>query len=75
MEVSSGSFYFAVLAALPKVEMTFEVIFSCVMKTALFSFVLSLSSLTYSPETLYLAPQTTVSAVLTTQLGGEERAC
>ena len=54
MEVSSGSFYFAVLAALPKVEMTFEVIFSCVMKTALFSFVLSLSPLTYSPEALYL---------------------
>lgn len=71
MEVRSGSFYFAALAALPKVEMTFEVIFSCV----LFSFVLSLSSLTYSAETLYLALQTTVPAVLTIQLGGEERAC
>lgn len=67
----SGSLYFAVLTALPKVEMTFEVIFSCV----LFSFVLSLSSLTYSAETLYLALQTTVPAVLTIQLGGEERAC
>lgn len=74
MDVGSGSFYFAVLAAV-LVEMTFEVIFSCVMKTVLFSFVLSLSSLTYSAETLYLALQTTVPAVLITQLGGEERAC
>lgn len=69
--MSSGSFYFAVLAALPKAEMTFEVIFSRV----LFSFVLSLSSLTYSADTLYLALRTTVPAVLTIQLGGEERAC
>ena len=71
MEVSSGSFYLAVLAALPKVEMTFEVIFSWVMKTVLFSFVLCLFSQTYSAETLHLA----FPAVLTTQLAGEERAC